>query len=219
MISLLKPIPQDQTYHDFADKRGWLGAPNAMDFWSNLPFVIAGVAGAVWLAQHPAPQFWIWMSFFIGVALVGVGSAYYHLKPCDATLVWDRLPMTIAFMSLFSGIVAERCHERLGLWLLVPLLIFGIGSIVYWRYADDLRWYALVQFGPMLVIPILLLVQPSRYIRTSELWIMLAWYVGAKVLETFDKQIFNCGHIMSGHSLKHVAAAIGCAWLMRALQP
>ena len=218
MIPLRQPIPQDQSYHQFADMQTWLGTPNASDVWSNLPFVIIGIAGLLWLARRPVPQRWMWLTFFGGVTLVGFGSAYYHLNPCDITLVWDRLPMTVAFMSLFAALIAERGNERLGTWLFAPLLAFGIGSVVYWHYTDDLRWYGVVQFGPLLVIPVLLVLRPSRYVRTFDIWVVLAWYAAAKILERTDAAIFSCGHLVSGHTLKHFAAAAGCAWVLRALR-
>lgn len=216
--SLMKPIPQDASYHRFADTRAWLGTPNAADVWSNLPFVIIGIAGLIWLAQRTVPQRWMWLVFFGGVTLAGFGSAYYHLHPCDATLVWDRLPMTVAFMSFFAGLIAERGNERVASWLFAPLLAFGVGSVVYWHYTDDLRWYGVVQFGPMLGIPVLLAVRPARYLRTSDVWIVLGWYAVAKVLERMDAPVFAAlGGVVSGHTLKHFAAAAGCGWVLRAL--
>jgi hypothetical protein len=218
MISLRQPIPQDAAYHHFADTRAWLGTPNAADVWSNLPFVVVGIVGLVWLARHAVPQRWMWLVFFGGVTLVGFGSAYYHWHPNDATLVWDRLPMTVSFMAFFAALMAERVIERLGVWLFGPLLAFGIGSVVYWHYTDDLRWFGVVQFGPLLAIAILLAARPARWLRTSDVWLVLAWYVAAKVLERADAAVFACGHVVSGHTLKHIAAAAGCGWVLRALR-
>lgn len=39
-------------------------------------------------------ELWGWTCFYVGVAAVAVGSSYYHLKPDDARLVWDRLPVS-----------------------------------------------------------------------------------------------------------------------------
>jgi hypothetical protein len=36
---------------------------------------------------------------FAGVTLSSLGSSYFHLAPDNARLMWDRLPMTIAFIS------------------------------------------------------------------------------------------------------------------------
>nr|KAJ0192831.1 hypothetical protein LSAT_V11C800454640 [Lactuca sativa] len=35
-----------------------------------------------------------WTCFYIGVAAVAFGCSYYHLKPNDGHLVWDRLPVS-----------------------------------------------------------------------------------------------------------------------------
>ena len=217
MISLRQPIPQDASYYHFADTRTWFGTPNASDVWSNLPFVVVGIVGLVWLARRAVPQRTMWLTFFVGVFLTGFGSAYFHLNPNNDTLVWDRLPMTIAFMSFFTALLAERGNERMAAWMFTPLLVFGVGSVVYWHYTDDLRWYGLVQFGPMLVIPVLLVCRPSRYLRTSDVWIVLGWYAAAKVLERFDAGIFAMNGIVSGHTIKHFAGAAGCGWVLRAL--
>lgn len=217
MISWLQPIPQDQSYHQFADSRVWLGTPNGANVWSSFLFVVVGLAGLFSMARRDVPQRWIWMTFYGAVTLVGFGSAYYHLTPCDATLFWDRLPMTVGFMSFFAGVIADRCGERIGVWSFVPLLAFGIGSVIYWRYTDNLRWYGLVQYGPMLAIPLLLLARPSRYMRTGDVWIAVGCYAVAKVFEQFDAPLLNALGV-SGHTLKHVAAAAGAGWTRRAFR-
>ena len=44
----------------------------------------------------------------------------------------------------------------------------------------------------------------------------LAFYGLAKLLETFDRQIFALdGGLVSGHTLKHLAAAMAGVWLVR----
>jgi hypothetical protein len=45
-----------------------------------------------------------------------------------------------------------------------------------------------------------------------------ALYALAKVLETFDEPIFAAGHIVSGHTLKHLAAAAAGYYILRMLQ-
>ena len=218
MLNLRQPIAQDPEYYRFADARSWLGVPNAWNVWSNLPFVIVGVVGLVWLARHAVPQRKMWVVFFLGVFLTGFGSAYFHLAPCDATLVWDRLPMAISFMAFFVALLAERVSERAGNWLFVPLLAVGLGSVMYWRVTGDLRLYGLVQFGPMLVIPILLVLRPGRWLRTRDVVVVLVWYVAAKILERLDQQMFALGRVVSGHALKHLAAAVAPGWVWLALR-
>ena len=215
------PIAQDPAYHNFADKRGWLGIPNFGDVMSNLPFLFFGLMGvaAVYLAR--SDMFTMkgeripWQVFFVGTFLVGFGSGYYHWEPSNQTLVWDRLPMTIAFMSFFSVVIMERMNEKRGLQLLPILLILGAASAFYWDHTEtlgngDLRPYALVQFLPMMLIPLMFWLLPARYSGLKYLGYGLFWYVLAKVLEHFDRGIFAMtGEVVSGHTLKHISASVG----------
>jgi hypothetical protein len=190
--------------------------------WAIILFGILGGAligaGVILLLAHNWDEFSRPVRAALSFApLVGFGSAYYHLNLCDATLVWDRLPMTVAFMSFFAALMAERWNERVATWLFVPLLAFGIGSIVYWQQNNDLRCCGVVQFGPMLAIPVLLAVRPAQHLRTSDLWIVLGWYAAAKVMERADAAVFAWGGVVSGHTVKHFAAATGCGWVLRAL--
>ena len=159
----------------------------------------------------------MWVVFFVGILLTGFGSAYYHWNPNNDTLVWDRLPMTISFMAFFSALVAERVSERAGNWLLWPLLVLGLASVAYWHSTDDLRLYALVQFGPMLVIPVILATRPARYLRTRDVVIVLGWYVAAKILEQADGLVYSWNGVVSGHALKHFSAAAAGAWVLLTL--
>jgi DNA-binding FrmR family transcriptional regulator len=152
--------------------------------------------------------------FFAGVALTGVGSAYYHWAPDNARLVWDRLPMTIGFMALLAAVVAERVSVTAGIALLPALLLAGAGSVAYWyacelRGAGDLRPYALVQFAPAALIPLPLLLFPARYTRGGDLVGVMVIYGAAKLFEVLDGPIFSMGHLLSGHTLKHLTAARG----------
>ena len=221
----VEPVAQDPAYFSFADSRTLLGVPNFWNVMSNIPFLIAGGAGLVYFAQadraHIASRvdlniYPAYVIFFLGVFLTCFGSAWFHLAPDDNTLLWDRLPMTLGFMALFTIVIGEHVSPRVARRLLWPLLLTGAGSVFYWYYtelrgAGDLRPYALVQFLPMLLIPIILLAYPSRYSRTRIYWGMLAAYVAAKLFEFFDQSIYDILKIVSGHSIKHVAAAVAPA--------
>ena len=216
------PIAQDPEYHNFADTRGLIGIPNFADVMSNLFFLVFGLMGmvAVFISRNENTVFTMkgeiipWGVFFVGTFMVGFGSGYYHLEPNNSTLVWDRLPMTIAFMSFFSLAVMERFSEKAGLFLLPVLLVVGAGSVFYWDHTEslgngDLRAYALVQFLPMLLLPLMFWLLPARYSGMKYLGYVLCWYLLAKILEYFDAAIFEiAGGVVSGHTLKHVAAAI-----------
>jgi hypothetical protein len=58
---------------------------------------------------------------------------------------------------------------------------------------------------------------PSRYTRGNDIYWVFAAYVIAKILETFDTNLFVIGHLVSGHTLKHVAAAIAGLVVLRML--
>jgi hypothetical protein len=225
-------IPQDPGYHDFADKRPCCGVPNFGDVASNLPFVLVGALGLAftWPARGVAhdgpirskPERNAWIGIWFGTFLTGFGSAYYHWAPDSTTLFWDRLPMTIVFMSLFSAMLMERISIRAGSFLLVPLVLFGVSSILAWRWtegrgAGDLRLYALVQFFPMLAIPLMLFLFPARYDRAGDYLYSFGCYAIAKILEFADRAVFETLGLVSGHTLKHLTAAVGMAFLLRML--
>jgi peptidoglycan/LPS O-acetylase OafA/YrhL len=210
----IPPIPQDPSYHAFADQAALFGTPNFWNVFSNLPFVLVGAVGLVWLPRLPqtTPRL-AYIVFCIGVVCVGFGSAYYHYSPTTQTLVWDRLPMTVAFMALFSMVVRDRVSEKLGAALLWPLIAAGVASVFYWDYTElhgqgDLRAYALIQFLPMLLIPLMLLLFTGKGLDARWLWGTLAFYLLAKVTEHFDKAIFDALGFMSGHSIKHALGAV-----------
>jgi hypothetical protein len=84
--------------------------------------------------------------------------------------------------------------------------------------AGDLRLYFLVQYGSLLLVVLLLILYPARYPGTGYLVVGLAAYAAAKVFELADQEIFSLGHIVSGHTLKHIAAAGGVACLVAMLR-
>jgi hypothetical protein len=225
ILFFVHPIRQNEAYHDFADKRAMLGIPNGLDVISNLLFLIVGVLGfkAVWRdsefhsAKFERP---VYVAFFVGVTLTAFGSSWYHLNPNDATLVWDRLPMAIGFMALVAAIAGERIcpPQGVGLALLMPLVALGVGSVLDWAVRDDLRSYAFAQFGSLLVLVLLIALFPVRYTRTSDLGISLGLYALAKVFEYADRPIFAALKIVSGHTLKHLAAALSAYCIVRMLQ-
>ncbi len=228
---VVPPIPQDPAYHRFADTRPLGGAPNGWAVLSNVPFVLVGLWGLRQVLTAPvgtsAPfvdsrERWPYALFFAGVVLTGVGSAYYHWAPDNARLVWDRLPMTIGFMALLTSIVAERVSVTVGIVLLPVLLLAGAGSVGYWRAGElsgtgDLRPYALVQFAPAALIALMLWLFPARYTHGGYLVAVIVIYGAAKLFEILDGAIFSMGHVLSGHTLKHLTAALAAWWLLRGL--
>lgn len=207
---LTDSIPQNPDYHLFADQRSLIDIPHAHNVLSNLPFCLVALFGFFTLATRRAQLqnfMLMYLVFFAAILFTGFGSAYYHFNPTNLTLVWDRLPMSIGFMSFLAIVVSERLDPKLGRALFPWLVIAGIGSVFYWHWLDDLRPYALVQFGSLLALPLILLIY--RRPDSALLWLALALYVLAKVFEAADTQIFTfSASWISGHALKHLAAAI-----------
>lgn len=231
-VALAPRLPQPAAYHLFADQRAVLGIPNGLDVLSNLPFAIAGVWGlAVVVDGHDgrACAFaepwlrWPYATVFLGSLLTGLGSAWYHLAPDNARLVWDRLPMSIGFMGLVTAQLAERASPRFARQLFLPLLLLGAGSVLYWYWSElqgagDLRLYGFVQFGSLLVVVLLLLLYRARQSGTGYLVAALAAYTAAKAFEFADARIFAMVGVLSGHTLKHLAAAAGVVCLAAMLR-
>ncbi len=221
LVTAFDPIPQDPGYHLFADHRSILGIPNALNVLSNIPFIIVGVRGLMFLLPLLLKRFDTglleYAAFFFGVLLSGLGSTCYHYAPSNESLVWDRLPMTVAFMGFFSSVISERINRRTGAVLLAPLIIFGIYSVWHWARYDDLRPYAVVQFLPMILIPLILILYKPPKVYAVPIWTLLALYLVSKLLEYFDGPIFAFHEIVSGHTLKHIAAALGSACVIRML--
>jgi hypothetical protein len=219
---LLPPISQPPGYHDFADQRSLFGIPHVWNVLSNLAFVLAGgigLAGVIGKAVSRCALSPAYGIFFGAVILTGLGSAWYHLDPGNGTLVWDRLPMAVAFMSFLAIIVGEYIDMRIGRQLLLPLVLLGVLSVWYWHVTEsaghgDLRPYGLVQFLPL---PLILLIawqypdpgKAGRYLLAVFILIILS-----KAAELFDGAVLAATGILSGHTLKHLLAGLGVwfAW-------
>jgi hypothetical protein len=209
-LPLLPPIPQDPSYHDFADQRMLLGIPNFWNVTSNLPFVAVGITGLWQFRRDPAT-----VVLFLGVFLTGFGSAYYHWNPSNDTLFWDRLPMALTFMAILAVAVEERVNAKAGAILLWPLLAIAVFSLLLWRSTDDLRLYGWVQFFPCLALPLLFLLLRPKFTGTSYWFVAAALYALAKLLEFYDHAVYSVASILSGHTLKHLAAAAACLAILR----
>ena len=131
--------------------------------------------------------------------------------------------MTIAFMGMLGVLIGEYFDDDIARRLIAPLLLAGVASVAWWawtesRGAGDLRAYAVVVILPMLLIPALLIWKGRGHDMTSPLWVLVAAYAVAKVFEHFDGEIYAVGQLISGHSLKHLAAAIAPALMLHVLR-
>lgn len=228
LMIVTTPIAQDIHYHAFADQRTLWGIPHFWNVISNLPFLIVGGVGIRTLLQTHAQTFpnqlkRVYLLFFTGISMVGFGSAWYHLCPENSTLLWDRLPMALAFMSLFTLVLAEFISPKTGQRAFIPLIVTGLLSVLYWAFTEsqgrgDLRPYLLVQFLPMVIIPLLLIFFTKQFSRPKGYWLLFAAYVLAKICELYDQELYTLLPV-SGHTLKHILAAGGTAGIIWMITP
>lgn len=220
----------------FADSRALHELPNAMDVLSNLPFLLLGVAGLHRLhrirrqhrieAQHTAPASDVHRQalqcatlFFVGLIATCAGSAFYHLHPDALRLAADRAGMTVAFAGLIGMAVCDRISLRAGLPMAGFTLASGLLAVAVWRAGGNLLPWALVQFGGMALVLVLAVVRPLQGALGLRLGGAIACYALAKALEAGDDVVYEATrHLVSGHSLKHLAAALAALPVLHALR-
>jgi hypothetical protein len=213
------PVSQFAHYHDFADQRRWLGLPNAADVLSNLGFALVGLYGLALVGRQRAnPQLAQGSSgyvlFFGALFLTACGSAWYHLAPDNARLVWDRLPIALACAGLLAAVWRETAHAPRGLTTI--LAVFAALSVAWWRYTDlqgsgDLRPYILLQGLPLVLIPLLQWQHARPVAERRGFMLAMGLYVLAKICESSDHSTFVMLGQVSGHTLKHLLAALAAA--------
>jgi hypothetical protein len=211
-LQFVWPLAQPEDYHHFADERSLGMLPNASDVLSNLVILAAGFANLLWVIRRP-PQLPGMLVSAIGLVLTAFGSAWYHAAPSDATLVWDRLPMTIVFAGILAMLWTSVTAERVGWLPLLILVAICAGSVGYWLEFGSLWPYAIVQFGGLAVIAWM---TAARKVDGLAGWVLLiAFYALAKVFESLDWQIWDLTHhLFAGHALKHIASGFAGASLI-----
>ena len=221
------PIAQLPDYHQFADQTPLLGVPHFADVFSNLGFALVALWGWFQLAptcDDPAMVHgWAgYRLFLIGLFLTAFGSAYYHLDPDNARLVWDRLPITLACGGLLAGVWGD-VRQKYSASLAFGLVLFGIFGVVWWYFtelagAGDLRPYLLLQGLPIVLIP---LWQWLYHRPSAERWAFggaLLLYVIAKFAELHDHEIAAMFGVLTGHTLKHLLATGAAALIVARLR-
>ncbi|WP_348945442.1 hypothetical protein ABHF33_02265 [Chitinibacter sp. FCG-7] len=234
------PITQLPNYHHFADRRVWLGIPNAADVLSNLGFALAGGWGLLRLALNrqlvPGVRVGYGL-FFAAVLLTAVGSGWYHLAPDNARLIFDRIPIAIACVALLAA-VWQECHgqhERRSVQIIycAALALLGYLSVWWWQYTDrpsfaatallspspaqglgDLRAYLLLQMLPLILIPLLQWQARISSAQRRAFGAAIVLYALAKIAELQDHAMFHQLGLISGHTLKHLLATAAAGVLV-----
>ena len=209
------PVAQFADYHAFADAHTRWGVPYAFDVLSNLPFaVVAFMAGwRLWRtgdALDPVQRGLAWLAC-AGLALTAVGSSWYHLHPDDAGLVVDRGAIAVAFAGIV-GLAACRISARAGASMGLALLAAGPIAVAGWHHTGNLLPWAVLQGGGMLLLIVLCFIEPAPGDLPVRWGLVIAAYAVAKLLEAADHGVWQLtGELVSGHTLKHLAAA-AAAW-------
>lgn len=214
-LLILGPIPQDQNYHVFADQRKLWNIPNFLNVVTNLPFALIGLLGLRGIRNIKENELkHIFFTLFIGFLFLTVGSGYYHWFPQNGTLVYDRIPIVIILMSFFAFIIYTCINKIAGDNAFLVLNIIGVISVIYWAFSEsmgkgDLRWYVMVQFFPVIAIPLILSLYPTSIQFRKDIILIFLFFGLAKLGERFDKEIYHLlSGILSGHSLKHLFMAV-----------
>ena len=223
----------------FADGRAWGGLPNAMDVLTNLPFAVLGVWGLRRLhlldAAHereqkaqtgqwpPLPELPVnaldcaWL-FFAGLLVTAAGSVFYHLEPDTLRLAADRAGMAVAFAGLIGFAVCERVSQRAGWPVAWFVLAAGLLAVAVFHETGNLLPWAVLQFGGMLLVLVLSLARPVHGAIGFKLGWVIFFYALAKLFELADHAIYEATfHFISGHSVKHLTAALAALPVLQAL--
>lgn len=223
------PIAQPPEYHEFADRWVLFGIPHAADVFSSLAF--AAVAAWGWLGlrpmrDHPALRngWYGYRLFLVALALTTVGSAYYHLAPDNARLVWDRLPIALIWAGLLAAVRAETVGSANNARDTALLALAAVISVAWWRVTDDwqghddLRPYVLLQGLTLVLIPLWQGLYASP--RGDRIAYGVAWLLfgAARAGEAWDRQILAALGWSSGHTLKHLLAAAAAAVIVHRLR-
>ncbi|MCB9072998.1 MAG: hypothetical protein H6623_05210 [Bdellovibrionaceae bacterium] len=206
------PERDAEAYFNFADKRMFLGIPNFFDVISNLGFIYVGLWGMLSAIGHVElrnkQRVWVALFFMnLTVFLTGWGSSYFHLQPTPQSLFWDRAPMSMGFMGLLYVIILDRTNFKMGIHVLFVLMLVGVWTAWYASFENDIRYYIIVQFGSLIFSTLLLLIRRPQYFPSAYLWIAFGFYALAKLMESYDYEVFH-RLTWSGHTLKHLAAAV-----------
>jgi hypothetical protein len=221
IMALHGPIADPAHYHEFADQSAVFGIPHAADVFSNAGFALVAIWG--WLTLRPQRDSdrlragWPgYRLFLIGLLLTAFGSAFYHLAPDNARLIWDRLPIALVCAGLLAGVRGDiQGGSKSGIEVVV-LALYAVASVAWWAISDrngapDLRPYLLLQALALILIPLWQAIHRAPRTDRIAFGAAMVLYILAKLAEVFDHQIATALGFVTGHTLKHLIATAATA--------
>ncbi|KAI4316523.1 hypothetical protein L6164_024501 [Bauhinia variegata] len=188
-------ISRSHKHHQFVDMRNLLG------------FVFA-LQGGLFNISSKA-EVWAWVLFYAGTASMAFGSAYYHLKPDNNRLLWDTLPIMVAYIALLSSLLVERIGQRTGLCCTFSLLLASFLCVAYERIYNDNRFCTMFQLILPVAIPGVAFFYSSKYTHSSYWFWSAGIYLLAKLEAVADRKLYQLNNFtISGHSLEHLCSAL-----------
>ena len=214
-VALAGTIVRGPEFHHYADARSWLGIPHAGDVISNVAFVIVAARARAWLRDGYA------IAVGVGVAAIGLGSALYHVAPGDAALAFDWGPIAITLAILSAAVIRDRVGPRAGRRVLGVGTTFAVGSVAWWLASGgtaggNMAPYVAVQLAGI-VVPALVAVLVRGTIAARWLVLGVVVFALARGVAAYDAALLDLLGV-SGHSLKHVLAALAAGCALRALR-
>jgi hypothetical protein len=214
VVAIAMPVTRTPAFHHYADQRTWLGVPHAGDVLSNLPFVVV----ALWALRRA--RGWLTRLACAGVAAIGVGSATYHVAPSDLTLALDWGPIALGLMFITAVVIDDRLGARAGRIALVVGAAFAIGSVAIWKLGGGTHGGTVTPYGAVqalgIALPALVALIARGRIPVRPLLLAVLWFAFARLCAANDQQLLDAVGI-SGHSLKHIAAAIASGFALSAI--
>lgn len=215
VVAVVVTITRGPEFHRYADTRSWLGIPNAGDVLSNGAFLIAAVLplrACVPAAYAAAAR--------AGVFCIGLGSALYHVAPSDTLLAFDWAPIVLTLAVVGAAAIHDRTGPRAGLLALGIAPLFALGSVAWWlasggTHGGNMAPYVAVQVTGI-ALPLSLAAVAPGAIRARYLVLGLIAFGVARLCASHDRDLLDLIGV-SGHSLKHVAAAIAAGCALRSL--
>lgn len=221
-IAMAWVLPHEDfaSYGNFADDSAQ--GNNARNVLSNLGLVIVGAAGVLWSLRHRREDFAESLTLFAGVVAAGLGSMYFHGQPLlderlnrlnRYALLWDRMPMTIAFAGLIALMLRDRVLRRPNRALLPLLVVIGLATALYWYWSGDLYPYAFFQFYTAAGTLLMIMTLRPAYTEAGYVAAAVFLFGISKVFEDFDWLIYGKWDI-GGHPLKHIASAAAALMIL-----